>query len=920
MDASILREQLRNRMSQRNMVYESPSSDEESGLDQGQDGSSGESYDNSNESIAGSGEEDEVEEGEVAAGADQENEEGSEHVSKFEPWVLELPTEKDSMEDAGTMIEVTYATPKKAEKLISSVRKASRPDKNAAFIEHLAVESGATTREDLERLGVVFLNLKRQVRKWLLKFEIDVPLEADCEPGAENVARKENIAGGEASGNVVSTDALFQVLKNGVALCDLANELYFGDCIKEYHQFERDDVMDALHAQGNIAKFLKACVEVFHVPKNLLFSVSDLFNNHNMPKVILSLRAFAQYAQRYCNISPHLCWPDEDSDGEDGDALYAEDEINLSSAEMSKLDVETLRRLYRAGEEEDLDHTEQLATDNSVAATPQQHTIDDADFNTKRDRVGKRLKHKLIESTMKLARQASEDIDDKEVEDIFTDEEDVADEFVEVKMFLSSLGMGQYYDRFVLDGWEDMDIVAEMTERDLVELGIQKRGHIRKLWLAITRLRHGRKPLAPETAVEDATQQSSTKKATWRIKEQVPANVSEASSIWKLVCQLQTQVRRTVYQDRDTARALEIMVSMVEREARSLVPFYDAVVVDIGWDSIKYGFLHQATPSVLTSLVARMKTKRLYMAADQLDFEDLAEVELRKPMHRGVHSITERMMLHRDDIERLLVHILKNILKVNVHRHPIFIVEPAQFLPEHREYFVDILAKKIGVPALYVSPGAPVAAYSCGLDSCIVLDVGESRSTATAIYKCKQVEHSIKHSPVGADLLRDFFMQLLVKEGIDLGSVFTAHLNNGYMSASTYLEKRLANKLRELACVVSSSSNRAAEKAGDSSKTHCITLEQLPPELHQPFLKITKQVRFLNIPSSAYLVAEALFQPNLIRQEQLSQGKHLAFYHDGCDCLVGGGLRHIIQESIQSCPESIRPAVSKTVVLGENLC
>lgn len=872
MDASILREQLRNRMSQRNMIYEEDSSDEdeEAAADEENDDSA-DAYQASDASVAGSGSES-ASEGEAGAAEvnremerEEEGEGAEQPASKFEPWVLELPTEKEQ-EDAGTMIEVTYATPKKAEKLISSVRKASRPDKNAAFIEHLAVESGATTREDLERLGVVFLNLKRQVCRWLLKFEIHVP-----QAQGENVASQENVDAGDRqlSGNVVSTDVLFHALKRGDALCALANDLYFGECIKQYNHFEDDgDVMEALHAQDNIAKFLKACIEVFHVPADLLFSVADLFNNHNMPKVVLSLRAIAQYAQRYCDIAPHLYWPEEESDEEDAGMTYAEDEINQSSAEMSKLDVETLRRLYRAGQEDDIDHEHTAETDENKLVTPHDHPTEDADFNTRRDRVGKRLKHKLIESTMKLARQSSEDVQDGASEGDASEEEDVEEEFVEVRMFLASLGMSQYYDRFILDGWEDMDIVAEMTERDLIELGMKKRGHIRKLCLAISRLKQ--RPKGRDSVVEGAD--ANEKKFTWRLEEQVPANVSDASSIWKLVCQLQTQVRRTVYQDRDTARALEIMVSMVEREARSLIPFYDAVVIDIGWDSIKYGFLHQTAPSVLTSLVAKWKTKRLYMAADQLDFSDLAELELRKPMHRGVHSITERMMLHRDDIERLLVHILKNILKVNVHRHPIFIVEPAQFLPEHREYFVDILAKKIGVPALYVSPAAPVAAHSCGLNSCIVVDVGESRSTSTAIYKCKQVEHSIKHSPVGADLLRDFFMQLLVKEGIDLGSVFTAHLNNGYMSSSTYLEKRLANKLRELSCVVSSSSNRAAEKASDSSKTHCITLEQLPEELHQPFLKITKQVPFLNVPSSVYLVAEALFQPNLIRQEQLSQG------------------------------------------------
>ena len=50
--------------------------------------------------------------------------------------------------------------------------------------------------------------------------------------------------------------------------------------------------------------------------------------------------------------------------------------------------------------------------------------------------------------------------------------------------------MGQYIDNFIDNGYEDMDtIIHTMNEQELQEIGVNKRGHRKKIMLNIERLR-----------------------------------------------------------------------------------------------------------------------------------------------------------------------------------------------------------------------------------------------------------------------------------------------------------------------------------------------------------------------------------------------------------------------------------------------
>ena len=65
------------------------------------------------------------------------------------------------------------------------------------------------------------------------------------------------------------------------------------------------------------------------------------------------------------------------------------------------------------------------------------------------------------------------------------------EEYNEVKVWLTNdLKLGQYVPLFMEDGWDDMKtIIKTVTEDDLLDIGIKKKGHRRKIMLSITELK-----------------------------------------------------------------------------------------------------------------------------------------------------------------------------------------------------------------------------------------------------------------------------------------------------------------------------------------------------------------------------------------------------------------------------------------------
>jgi hypothetical protein len=69
-----------------------------------------------------------------------------------------------------------------------------------------------------------------------------------------------------------------------------------------------------------------------------------------------------------------------------------------------------------------------------------------------------------------------------------------------VPQWLESLGLGQYAQSFMDEGWDSMNSVLSMSQEDLIDLGV-KRGHVRKMLLALGReVGNSRASIAPSVS------------------------------------------------------------------------------------------------------------------------------------------------------------------------------------------------------------------------------------------------------------------------------------------------------------------------------------------------------------------------------------------------------------------------------------
>ena len=56
------------------------------------------------------------------------------------------------------------------------------------------------------------------------------------------------------------------------------------------------------------------------------------------------------------------------------------------------------------------------------------------------------------------------------------------------KWLCVDLKLNEYLDMFINDGWDDMDVISTLTDQDLIDIGISKKGHRRKIIKSLSRM------------------------------------------------------------------------------------------------------------------------------------------------------------------------------------------------------------------------------------------------------------------------------------------------------------------------------------------------------------------------------------------------------------------------------------------------
>lgn len=830
---------------------------------------------------------------------------------------------------------------------------------------------GAQSREDLENLGKTFIRVKAETGVWL-----------DRVLGTSMFETGSNI-------DATDTGTLYQVLKSGVVLCRIANAILPG-CITSFtSDFSKETpYMQPLSERENIKKFIRACHDAMSIPDSLLFDVGDLHNMQNIPKVILSLRAVAEYARKFLHSAPEVHWRKLD----DVPLMHDEDAVLMASSEMSKMDSATVHHMYAV---------DSAAKDSPVKSnrSPEEQNFEDRKRNIQKN---------LVLSTLTLQQQAQSQYmqrphsarsggsyspaSSSTSRPTPVSASNLADEHDQragvetaslgdannlhvgeqsVESWLASLGLSIYFAAFVEDGWDELSTVALMHASDLRDVGVRKKGHVRKLERAIKQLKGGLSATSGRESPMSGSMRSSragfrsppaspertsripksprggfatqlnlgamrghslhsmdrqelyNKDKTWaecRTRANVTQDLDDAKAIWKDLHDIRADMERherSLARPEEAKRSMRHLLTLTEDLVRSLMPFDAPIVIDIGWDSIKCGYVFSKTPVLLPSIVGKFEhaqnsmvrtTQSSTMSVGRDVFDecgkslqaggsrsssytgDQGSFVVRHAIHRGIDSIVDPQVVEWDDMEKILQHMYRDILQTKAEHHPVLIIEPCRrWGSAERNRLMEILTNIFKVPAVYFTPAAPLVAYKASQKSCVVLDMGESRSTASVVFNNRLVKNAVVHSPIGGLQLTELMMQSLTQDGYDFKSVFEAQNPARFSSTRHFMEQEMAREIKDRVCVIS-----------NGYEEYCVTAENLPEILGAYLPRVTRGAPYLNVSEARVQVPEALFSPDLVRRDQ--------FYN-------GGSLQHIIKAALDLCTESIVAAASETVLI-----
>jgi centractin len=170
--------------------------------------------------------------------------------------------------------------------------------------------------------------------------------------------------------------------------------------------------------------------------------------------------------------------------------------------------------------------------------------------------------------------------------------------------------------------------------------------------------------------------------------------------------------------------------------------------------------------------------------------------------------------------------------------HPVLLTEAPHTPKAQRERAAQVFFESLHVPALYIGPTSPLALYSSGRVTGVVLECGEGVTAATPIYEGYAVPHAVCRAEYGGgDITRQLGL-LLRKSGVAL---------------HTTSEAEAVRAMKETACYVSP--NPAADEAAVQEGRYGPVDYRLPDGSR------------ISLGAERFRATEALFRPSLLGLE-----------------------------------------------------
>ncbi|KAK3390351.1 actin [Podospora didyma] len=228
------------------------------------------------------------------------------------------------------------------------------------------------------------------------------------------------------------------------------------------------------------------------------------------------------------------------------------------------------------------------------------------------------------------------------------------------------------------------------------------------------------------------------------------------------------------------------------------------LIIDTGSYTTKSGFGGDTAPvSEIPSLVARPRHVMPCMLPYNPSRKDIyvgpeIEENLNRQLVLNVTSMLQGDNVRSwDDLEKVWHYVFDNELKAarddngwNL-LHPVIMTEPTGWGIRDREKLAITLFETFECPALFSSTAAPLALYTCGRNTGLVIDSGHCATDVVPVYEGFPLRHAAEQFNVA---------------GKDVGSYLQSLLAGRYLNLlgdKTHREEDLVRDIKETMCRVS---------------------------------------------------------------------------------------------------------------------
>eukprot|EP00178_Gracilaria_changii_P002715 TRINITY_DN13_c0_g1_i4.p2 TRINITY_DN13_c0_g1~~TRINITY_DN13_c0_g1_i4.p2 ORF type:complete len:402 (-),score=103.41 TRINITY_DN13_c0_g1_i4:1112-2317(-) len=286
------------------------------------------------------------------------------------------------------------------------------------------------------------------------------------------------------------------------------------------------------------------------------------------------------------------------------------------------------------------------------------------------------------------------------------------------------------------------------------------------------------------------------------------------------------------------------------------------VVLDLGSGLTKGGYAGTPDPSVMIgTLVGHAKMPRvLPSTSDASDVRSgalsaLSEargapyvgeklgalsgvLRVEYPMHRG-------MVRDWNGAEEIWRHVSNELLSVAHGEHPFVVTENALNARSNRERMAEFFFESLNAPSLCVALPAVLSLYASGRSSGLVLDMGDTVTTAVPVLHGHVATHAVQRSELGGRDMSERLCTLLRKSGAAL--------------FATSSERQTVRRLKERFCYVAEDAREQERRVvAQGGAGGALGVRATLPDGNQ-----------IALGAERFRAAEIAFRPALVGSEQL---------------------------------------------------